>query len=103
VHSPVWADLRLLLDAFRQLGAEPLVLSIPIPGQYFGYIGISPSVPPAYFDRLAGTVTEGGGKVETYASALNRPLLLRDEVHPSPKGWLLLDQTINAFAHDSLP
>src|SRR5262249_13951231 len=39
-RSAEWADLDLLLRVVRQLGGEPLILSIPMNGGYYDYLGV---------------------------------------------------------------
>lgn len=50
--TPEWADLDLLLRGLSELGAEPLLLSQPIPGTYYDYIGISAAARAVYYARL---------------------------------------------------
>src|SRR6266851_926537 len=40
-HNAEWTDLGVLLRGLAELGAEPLLLSQPIPGKYQDYVGVS--------------------------------------------------------------
>jgi len=102
-RSPRWTDLGLIVEGLKNMGATPLVLTLPLPSQYyFSYLGLSPSVWQIYYRRLRSTVGAAGGRVTTFEGNDLDPFLLRDEVHPSPEGWILLDRAIDEFAHDTL-
>lgn len=101
--SPLWTDLGLLLEGLKDLGAEPLVLSPPLPGQYyFSYLGLSPSVWQVYYRRLRALTSATGARLATFEANNLDPFLSRDPFHPSPVCWVLLDRTIDEFSHDIL-
>ena len=51
-QSTEWTDLELLLRGVRELGAEPLLLSMPIKGVYYEYLGIGAQARRVYYRRL---------------------------------------------------
>jgi D-alanine transfer protein len=101
-RSPRWTDLGLIVEGLKKMGAKPLVLTLPLPSQfYFSYLGLSPSVWQIYYKKLRSIVGAAGGRITTFEANDLDPFLLRDEVHPSPEGWILLDRAIDEFAHDT--
>jgi D-alanine transfer protein len=98
-----WTDLALLLRALKELGAEPLVLSAPLSGAYFDFVGISPQARNAYYDKLQATV-------EPYDVYLldfrdhdeDKEFLMDARFHLSGPGWVYYSETIDAFYHGTL-
>lgn len=101
--STQWRDLDLVLQVLHERGASVLVLSIPIAGHFFDYLGYSSALPRAYYDSLTAHATRGGARVVTSEPLTHTPSVLKDVVHPSPIGWVAFDQVLDAFYHDRLP
>lgn len=102
-RSPRWTDLGLIVEGLKAMGASPLVLTLPLPSQYyFSYLGLSPSVWETYYRKLRSTVSAAGGRVTAFEDNDPDPFLIRDELHPSPEGWVLLNRAIEEFANDTL-
>jgi D-alanine transfer protein len=101
--SAEWNDLRLLLQAARELGAQPLLLSAPIHGPFFDYRGVSAQERGIYyqeFRQLAGPFNAPAAMFEEHEYDL---FFLEDPTgHPSTKGWVYYDQVLDAFYHGSL-
>src|SRR5215471_15549120 len=51
-HTAEFTDLDILLRGLSELGADPLLLSQPMPGKYYDRIGISASARAEYYARL---------------------------------------------------
>ena len=47
-----WIDFELLLRGLNELGARPLLLSIPIDGQYFDQFGVGRAFRDLYYKRI---------------------------------------------------
>lgn len=102
VSSSNWADLDLVLQVLREAQADALLLGIPVPGQFFHYLGLSDAVPRAYYDSLTAHARRAGVRVVILDSLTNVPDIITDMEHPTPTGWVHLDRTLDAFYHDSL-
>jgi hypothetical protein len=50
--SPGWINLELLLRTLASVHARPLVLSMPIPGDFYDQKGVSRSAREAYYVKL---------------------------------------------------
>ncbi len=103
-ESPEWTDLDILLRELRQLGAEPLLLNIPIDGTYTQLVGMRPATRAAYYGKLTRMANSYGVPVLTFQDHDMDPYFLMGPLsHPSEKGWSYFDQAIDAFYHDRLP
>lgn len=93
-----WTDFELLLRGLRELGARPLVLSVPMKGAYYAYWGVSQRARDGYYRRVQTLVQRYGIPVHTFAEADGDRLFTGDErSHPSQLGWLAYDRAIDAF------
>ena len=101
--STRWADLELLFRLLRGQGADVLVLSIPLDGPYMDFAGVSAAARREYYRRLTDLAARYGLRCLTFEDTEYEPGLRLDPGHPSPKGWVALDQALDEFYHDALP
>jgi D-alanine transfer protein len=98
-----FTDLDLLLRGLSELGAEPLLISQPIPGKYYDYIGISAEARSHYYARLRDVAATHGVPVVDFADHDNDIYFVTDpNSHLSRKGWTYYDQALDAFYHGTL-
>lgn len=99
--SREWEDLELLLRGLQQLGAKPMLLSMPINGAYFDRARISAKARAAYYDRIEALADRYGVPLADFRDHDEDPAFLADtHDHLSAKGWLYFDAAIDAFYHD---
>src|SRR5207249_49532 len=101
-QSTEWTDLELLLRGMRELGAEPLLLSMPIKGVYYEYLGIGAQARRVYYRRLV--VLAGNYRVPLVSFAdwdQDKYFLVDPGAHLSPRGWVFYDRVLDAFYHDA--
>jgi D-alanine transfer protein len=103
-HTAEFTDLDILLRGLTELGAEPLLLSQPIPGKYYDTIGISAAARSEYYARLrqiAGTYDIPVVDFEDHDSDIY--FVTDPNSHLSREGWAYYDRALAAFYDDSLP
>jgi D-alanine transfer protein len=101
--SQEWGDLALLLRELRELGAQPLILSAPIDGPYYDYLGVSAQARSAYYRKLEAAVQPFGVPLRDFADHDgDTDFLLDFGGHPSAVGWVYFDQAIDEFYHGQL-
>ena len=59
-HAKEWTDIELLMRTFQELGANPLLLSMPIEDIRLEVYGLLPSARTAYLDRLTQLASDYG-------------------------------------------
>jgi D-alanine transfer protein len=97
-----WTDLALLLQALRDLGARPLLLSMPINGTYYDDLGIPYAVRGRYYDKLAALARSYDVPLVDFADHDGDKYFNFDAgYHLSRKGWIYYDQALDAFYHDA--
>jgi D-alanine transfer protein len=95
-----WPELTTLLDGLRELGAQPLLLSVPIKGAFYDYWGVSEKARSFYYQRLRALVRPYGFPLLDFAEFdADRYFVADDRSHPSQEGWAYYDQALDAFFH----
>src|SRR5262249_10228731 len=91
-------DLTLELRALRELGAQPLVYSLPLPGTYDNYTTISKIARQGYYD-LYRQATATGGVVPLDLSGHDEDRYFLHDIgaHLSPRGWVFIDRALDTF------
>ncbi len=98
-----WTDLELLLRGLRELGAQPLLLSVPIKGVYYDYWGVSARAREAFYRKLRSVVAPYDVPLLDFEDHdADAYFTADDRSHPNQKGWLFYDRALDAFYHDRL-
>jgi D-alanine transfer protein len=102
-NSQEWVDFELLLRGLNELGARPLLLSIPIDGRYFDRFGVGRGFRDLYYKRIRELAqVHGVPIVEFEGHDLDEDFLAGHHDHLTDKGWLYFDKAIDDFFHDRL-
>jgi D-alanine transfer protein len=103
-RSPAWVDLELLLRALASARAQPLILSMPVPGEFYDQAGVSRSARDDYYTKLRALVQRYHfSVVEFQEHDEDTPFLIRHASHLTAKGWAYYDRTLDDFFHGRLP
>ncbi len=103
-RSDEWSHLDILLRTLKELGAKPLILSIPINATAFKTEGVTPTQRELYYTHLRKEVGAYNFPVATFEENDGDPNFFGDAVgHPSAKGWMTFNKTISQFYHGKLP
>jgi poly-D-alanine transfer protein DltD len=97
-RSPEWKDLHLALRVLRELGARPLVWSLPLPGAYDDYTPLSLAVRGSYYDRYEHIVEWARIPWLDFRAHEEDPYFLTDPgSHLSARGWVFADRALDMF------
>lgn len=100
-HAEEWTDLELLLRVFRELGARPLLLSMPVEDIRLQVYGVSPEVRTDYLRRLDETAARYNVALLDFREHEKDPAFLVDFLdHLSPQGWLYYNKALDDFYHE---
>ena len=95
-----WGDLELLLRTVRELGLDPLLLSMPIEYEHFERMGIAPQSIDAYAWQLHDFAARYQVPVADFVDFSDDPRFFADHFgHPSALGWVYLDRALDDFFH----
>jgi len=102
--SSGWIDLELLLRTLARVHARPLLLSMPIAGEFYDHAGISRSAREDYYTKLRAIVKRYDfALVEFEAHDEDSAFLLRHQSHLTAKGWIFYNRALDDFFNERVP
>ena len=102
--STAWIDLDLLLRCLATVQARPLILSMPLGGDFYDQAGISRSARDEFYRKLPALVDSYHFPVIEFQEHDEDPaFLIRHESHLTAKGWAYYDRALDDFFHGRLP
>ena len=96
-ESPEYEDFKLFLQIAKELGVEVLVITFPVNGPWYDYIGIDASQRNAFSTKINEIVKEAGVKQVDLTSHDYDPYYIWDATHPGWKGWPLVEKELVKF------
>lgn len=98
-----WSDFDLLFRTLEELGAQPLMLSVPIKGVFYDYWGVSATARKNYYDKLRQAARPYNAPLVDFREFdQDRYFTADDRSHPSQYGWLHYSRALDAFYHGTL-
>lgn len=98
-----WTDLELMLRALDELGAQPLILSMPVHARDLETTGVSETARGAYEARLRKITTEHGAPLVYFRQSEDDPDFFSDNLdHLGAKGWAYYNKMLDDFFHGRL-
>lgn len=102
--SPTWIDLNLLLRCLAAVHARPLILSMPLGGDFYDHAGVSRSARDEFYSKLPAIVDRYHVPVIEFQEHDEDPaFLIRHQSHLTAKGWAYYDRALDDFFHGRLP
>jgi D-alanine transfer protein len=102
--SPGWKNLELLLRVLARVHARPLILSMPIGGNFYDREGVSRSAREDYYAKLRALVQRYRFPLVEFKGHDEDPaFLIRHESHLTAKGWMYYNRALDDFFHGRSP
>ena len=102
--STAWIDLDLLLRCLARVHARPLILSMPLGGDFYDHAGVSRSARDEFYRKLPALVEQYHFPVIEFQEHDEDPaFLIRHQSHLTAKGWAYYDRVLDDFFHGRLP
>src|SRR6266480_105480 len=99
-----WTDLELLLRTLARLHARPLLLSMPMAGQFYDKAGISRSAREDYYKKLRALTQRYNFPLVEFEEHDEDPaFLFHHQSHLTPKGWMFYNRALDDFFHRRIP
>ncbi len=103
-HAREWEDLEITLRVIQELGADVVILSVPMNVPLWEYQGVSESAQNKYYEKLHAVVAPYGVPIIDLHEFGRTPYFSMDLAsHTSRKGWIYVNQTLDAIFHGLLP
>lgn len=101
--SPAWIDLDLLLRCLASVHARPLILSMPLGGDFYDHAGVSRSARDEFYRKLPALVEQYHFPVVEFQDHDEDPaFLIKHQSHLTAKGWAYYDRALDDFFHGRL-
>jgi D-alanine transfer protein len=98
-----WTDLDLLLRVLRELGARPLIFSMPLNAEFFDKRGITRTVRSVLYEKMEGAIAPYGVPFFGFFDHDGDRYFLKDNGgHPSRRGWIHYSEVLDRFYRDQL-
>jgi D-alanine transfer protein len=102
-RSHEWLDLELLLRELNELGARPLLLSMPIHGGWYDYCGVSYTARRAYYEKLRGISARYHVPVVDFADHdADQSFCCDPKGHLAPNWLVYYNQVFDGFFHNAI-
>ena len=107
-----WTDLELLLRVLTKLQAQPLLLSMPMDGEFYDQVGISRSVRESYYNKMRNLAQRYNFELVEFEDHDEDAPFLDHRVpqikhvaapHLTAKGWMFYDRVLDDFFHGRVP
>ena len=99
-----WVDLELVLRELTELGARPLLLSMPLHGGWYDQCGITYTARSAYYQKVREIGARYHAAVVDFADHDTDQSFCHDNMgHMAPGGLVYYNQALDRFFHDELP
>ena len=99
-----WVDLELLLRQLTELGAQPLLVSVPIHGGWYDQLGVTYTARRAYYQKLRDVAARYHTTVVDFADHDADRTFCHDSMgHLAPSGLLYYNQVLDGFFHNAVP
>ena len=85
--SKEYEDYKLILQMIKEMGLDVEVVTFPVNGKWFDYIGIGPEQRAIYSKKLTEITNSFGYKLMNLTSKEYEHYYMYDTVHPGWKGW----------------
>jgi D-alanine transfer protein len=101
--SQEWVDFDILLQTLRELGAQPLIMSHPIDGTLYDFIGISAKARYVYYQKLSEEVGKYGFPLVDFRNyEMDKYFTCDLASHTGRVGWVYVNETLDEFYHNTL-
>jgi D-alanine transfer protein len=98
-----WSDLEILLEILKEYGARPVIISRPLNGPILEATGVSWDARQVYYKRLNKIVKAYGFPLVDFMEHDGDKYFSTDLFsHTSRKGWVYVNQTLDAYYHGHL-
>jgi len=98
-----WKDFELVLRLLQEVGAKPLVISMPLHADILEAQGVSAAGRQAYGERLQEMVRHYGVPLVYFKDHESDPVFFVDQNdHIGSKGWWYYNKALDDFYHDRL-
>jgi D-alanine transfer protein len=95
-----YADFQCFLDICKECGVEPLIVILPVHGQWYDLNGVSTDERQYYYDRIRSICDENGVAYADFSSCEYEKYFFCDTSHPGWRGWVHIEEAVYDFVNN---
>jgi len=95
--SPEYEDLTLFLRVCRETGVEPLIISVPVNGRWYDWLGFPKEERETYYQNIRDICAAYNVQLADFSDREYELYFLKDIMHMGWKGWVNLDEAIYKY------
>ena len=90
-------DLKCFLQVCKEVGFEPMVVILPIHGQWYDQNNVSTEERQAYYQKIRTICSDAGATYADFSAYEYEKYFLCDTTHPGWKGWVRIEHAFFDF------
>ncbi|MEG1583729.1 MAG: D-alanyl-lipoteichoic acid biosynthesis protein DltD, partial [Anaerovorax sp.] len=99
-HSPEYRDLKCFLSVCKEQNIKPLLISIPVNGWWYDYVGFPKENRQQYYENIRRIAHDYGVDLADFSGNEYTKYFLEDTIHLGWKGWVLVNESIYNFTKE---
>ena len=100
-QSPEYDDLICFLKVCKEMGIKPLLVSVPVNGPWYDFMGFPKENRDAYYQKIRDIAAEYGAELADFSGDEYTPHFFEDNTHIARKGWVSVNESLYRFATEA--
>lgn len=92
--SKEYNDLELFIKVCKELNIEPLIVSVPVNGYWYDYVGFPKQGRDMYYEKIRNICSKYDIELADFSDKEYEKYFLRDSMHLGWKGWVYVNEKI---------
>lgn len=93
-------DYEYFLNVSQDLGVKPLIVLMPVHGDYYDYLGLDKNKRTEYYNKIESMAEEKGFEVLNLQNKEYEKYYLKDVMHLGWKGWLNINEEASKYFNE---
>ena len=95
--SKEYEDLRLFLEVCKKTDLDVLLISMPVNGRWYDYLGFPKDGREVYYNKIREISKAYGAELADFSDKEYEMYFLKDIMHCGWKGWVYIDEAVYKF------
>ena len=95
-----WSDFECFLHVCKEAGLEPLVVILPMHGQWYDQAGVTSDTRAQFYDQARAMCDAQDVAYADFSSCEYEKYFLCDTVHPGWIGWVRIEHAVYDFVNN---
>ena len=96
-NTQEYQHFELFLSVCNELNIQPLIISVPVNGWWYDYIGVSKEEREEYYQDIRDICEKYNAKIADFSDYEYENYFLKDIMHLGKKGWVKISEAIYQY------